>query len=208
VNAWEIISHAVAISGQVTDIQTDNLIAGARIDIINGPAEFLSMVELQTKSYGRRWQTMQDRPDRKISTRDGHFHFMDLPDGAYTLEAKLPDVGNRYGTVQTIASVSRDSLGQLIMTTVGLNLPPTTLKGKITDQSTTDPIVMAQVSINNSNESTYSDNLGDYVLIGLETGNRTLMVSARGYQPVSQVVNLASAGTDLTQNIAMTLVND
>ena len=70
-NAWEIISHAVAISGQVTDIQTDNLIAGARIDIINGPAEFLSMVELQTKSYGRRWQTMQDRPDRKISTRDG-----------------------------------------------------------------------------------------------------------------------------------------
>ncbi len=207
-NAWEIISHAVAISGQVTDIQTDNLIAGARIDIINGPSEFLSMVDLQAKSYGRRWQTMQDRPDRKISTGDGHFHFMDLPDGTYTLEAMLPGAGSRYGTVQTIASVSRDSLGQLIMTTVELDLPPTTLRGEITDQSSGDPIVMAQVTINGSNESTYSDDLGDYVLIGLETGSRTLLVSTRGHQPVSQVVNLASAGTDLTQNIAMTLVND
>jgi len=207
VNAWEIISHAVAISGQVTDIQTDNLIAGVRIDIINGPSEFLSMVDLQAKSYGRRWQTMQDRPDRKISTGDGHFHFMDLPDGTYTLEAMLPGAGSRYGTVHTITSVSRDSLGQLIMTTVELNLPPTTLRGKITDQSSGDPIEMAQVTINGSNESTYSDDLGDYVLNGLETGSRTLLVSARGHQPVSQVVNLASAGTDLTQNIAMTLVN-
>lgn len=202
-NAWEIISHAVAISGQVTNIQTDNLIAGAQIDIINAPSEFMSMVDLKAKSHGRSWQTMQDRPDRKISSRDGHFHFMDLPDGSYTLEATLPGAGSRYGTVQTIAAVSHDSLGQLIMTTVELNIPPTTLRGKITDLSSGDPIEMAHVSISGSNESTFSDNLGDYALIGLETGNRTLLVSAQGYQSATQVVNLASAGIDLTQNIVM-----
>jgi len=200
---WSIVSHTVAISGRVSDAHSDRAIAGAQVMVIDGPPEFMAMLDRQAASHGRRWQTLRQRPDRRYSEQDGHFHFLDLSDGSYTLRAALPEKGTRFGTAQLSALVSRDSFGHLIMTTVGLSLPSTTLAGRITDQSSGDPVVMARVMIQGSHESAYSDPQGDYRLAGLETGSRTVLVSAAGYQPVSQTINLATAGTTLTRDIAL-----
>ncbi len=201
---WSIVSHTVAISGRVSDAHTDRAIAGAQVMITDGPPEFMAMLDRQAASHGRRWQNLRQRPDRRYSEPDGHFHFLDLSDGSYTLSAALPEQGTRFGTAQLSAVVSHDSLGHLIMTTVGLSLPATTLAGRITDQSSGDPIVMARVIIQGSHEFAYSDGQGDYQLVGLETGSRTMRISAQGYQPVSQTVSLATAGATLTRDVALT----
>jgi len=203
-NAWSVVSHTVAISGRVSDARTDRAIAGAQVMITGGPPEFMAMLQRLSTSHGRRWQNLRQRPDRRYSEPDGHFHFLDLSDGSYTLSAALPEKGTRFGTAQLSAVVSRDSFGHLIMTTVGLSLPSTTLAGRITDQSSGDPVAMARVIIQGSHESAYSDPQGDYLLAGLETGSRTLLVSAQGYQPASQTVSLPTAGTTLTRDIALT----
>ena len=88
-----------------------------------------------------------ERPDRTRTAVDGHFHFLDLPDGMYTCTATLPGAGSRYGTVQAGATVLRDAAGNLPMATANLALPPTTLKGQIADQDTADPVFMAEVRV-------------------------------------------------------------
>lgn len=201
---WEIIQHAVAISGRVIDAQTNKGIGRARVEITAGPSEFMNALALQATASGKRWEGLQDRSDRKITAADGHFHFLDLPNGTYTLNATLPGSGSRYGTAQITLVVSRDSLGNLIMTTADIHLPPTTLTGKITDQSSANPIFMAQLRIAGSNETTYSDDQGDYWLTGLETGRREIKVSAQGYTSASDTVDLTTAGTAVTRNIALT----
>ena len=201
---WEIIQHAVAISGRVIDAQTNKGIGRARVEITAGPAEFMNALALQATASGKRWEGLQDRSDRKRTAAGGHFHFLDLPNGTYTLNATLPGSGSRYGTAQITLVVSRDSLGNLIMTTADLHLPPTTLTGKITDQSSANPIFMAQLRIAGSNETTYSDDQGDYWLTGLETGSREIKVSAQGYTSASDTVDLTTAGTAVTRNIALT----
>jgi hypothetical protein len=204
VNDWEIIQHAVAISGRVIDAQTNKAIARARVKITVGPTEFMNALALQATAYGRRWNGLQERPDRKHTAADGHFHFLDLPNGTYTMTATLPGAGSRYGSAQITPAVSRDSLGNLIMTTADIQLPSTTLSGQVTDQSSDDPVFMARVRISGSNETTYSDDQGDYRFTGLETGSREVQVSAQGYQSASQTVNLATAGAVVTLNIALT----
>jgi hypothetical protein len=203
VNDWEIIQHAVAISGRVIDAQTNKGIGRARVKITAGPTEFMNALALQATAYGRRWNGLQERPDRKHTAADGHFHFLDLPSGTYTLTATLPGSGSRYGSTQITPAVSRDSLGNLILTTADIQLPPTTLSGRITDQSSGDPVFMAQVRIAGSSESTYSDDQGDYRFTGLETGSREVHVSAQGYQSISPTVDLTTAGAVVTRNIAL-----
>ncbi len=203
-NDWEIIQHAVAISGRVIDAQTNKGIGRARVKITAGPSEFMNALVLKATAYGRRWNGLQDRPDRKHAAGDGHFHFLDLPNGTYTLTATLPGSGSRYGSAQITPAVSRDSLGNLILTTADIQLPPTTLSGRITDQSSGDPVFMAQVRIAGSSESTYSDDQGDYRFTGLETGSREVHVSAQGYQSISPTVDLTTAGSVVTRNIALT----
>lgn len=203
-NDWEIIQHAVAISGRVIDAQTNKGIGRARVKITAGPSGFMNALVLQATAYGRRWNGMQDRPDRKHTAADGHFHFLDLPNGTYTLTATLPGSGSRYESAQITPAVSRDSLGNLIMTTADINMSPTTLTGRITDQSSDDPVFMAQVRVAGSNETTYSDDQGDYRFTGLEAGSRKVQVSAQGYQAFSQTVDLTTAGTAVTRNIVLT----
>jgi hypothetical protein len=49
------------------------------------------------------------RLDRTSTATDGYFHFLDLPDGDYTLIASLPGVGIRYGVL--FVSVFREAIG-------------------------------------------------------------------------------------------------
>ena len=44
---------------------------------------------------------------------DGHFHFMDLPDGEYSLTPSLPSFGYRYDTAEVNATLFHDVKGNI-----------------------------------------------------------------------------------------------
>jgi hypothetical protein len=162
----------------------------------------MSWLKIRARQYGGRWAAMVERPDRTQTAADGHFHFLDLPDGAYTLIVSLPGFGSRYGTAQAQASVARDAQGKIAMAGVEITLPPTTIAGQITGKDSA-AVVMARVQVKGSGESAFSDGQGHYLLAGLEVGSRTLLVSAQGYQPVSQTVAISQAGATQTLNLAL-----
>lgn len=201
-SGWEIVRHAVAITGRVIDGQTARPIGGAQVAITNGPAVFMTWLAARAKQYGAQWPSMKERPDLTRAAADGHFHFMDLPDGQYTLTVSLPGVVTRYGTAQKLVTVSRDAQGHIIIATAEIALPPTTLKGQIAGQGN-NPVAMAEVRVKGSGERGFSNDQGQYVLVALEAGERTVRVSARGYDAAEQTVLLGSAGTVKTLDFTL-----
>lgn len=200
--AWEEVRHQVAIAGRVTDAQTGRTIGSAQVRITAAPAEFTHWLATRAKQFGARWATMAERPDQARTAADGHFHFLDLPDGQYTLVGSLPGSGSRYDSVQVQVTVSWDA-GTITMAAGDLVLPPTTLNGQITDQATNDPVAMAEVRVKGSVERAFSNGQGRYLLAGLEVGERTVLFSAQGYQPASQTALLSQAGTVRTLDFAL-----
>lgn len=204
--AWEIVRHAVAIAGTVTDHQTGKSIGGARVQITDAPSAFADWLALRAMQHEDRWATMEERPDRLRTAVDGHFHFVDLPAGQYTLTVSLPGSSSRYGESQVDVTVSTDAEGNVIMAAADVSLPPTTLKGEITDQVSGDPVAMAEVRVKGSGERTFSGGDGRYLLAGLEATDqleRTVLVTAQGYQPGSQTVLLDQAGTEQTLDFTL-----
>lgn len=197
---WEEIRHQVAIAGRVTDARTGRGISGVQVSITVAPQVFMEMLAERAKQYGDKWEEIRKRPDRIQTAGDGHFHFMDLPDGQYALTASLPGSGTRCGTAQKSVTVAHDSEGNITMASADMALPSTTLKGCITAQDTTDPVVMAGVRIQGGGERTFSDGDGRYFFSGLETGQRTVVVSAQGYERISREVQLSQAGEELTSD--------
>ncbi len=190
--------HQVAIAGRVTDAQTGSSLGGVRVEITAAPPAFVSLMASKAKQSGERWDKLQQRPDRTRTADDGHFHFLDLPEGKYTLAASLPDCGSRYGSAETKnIAVKRDADGTITMATADITLPSTTLKGQITRKGAAPGagVVMAEVRLKGSGEYTFSDADGKYVLNGVQAGNRTVLVSLKGYQPASQTVKLPQPGT-------------
>lgn len=202
---WEEIRHQVAISGRVTDAQTSRAIGRAQVSITDGPLAFNDWLANYARQYGDRWGTMTERPDQIRTAADGHFHFMDLPDGQYTLRASLPGSGTRYGIALNVVAVSRDAEGNITMAVADISLLPTTLKGRI-DRQNNKPVVMAEVRVRGSGERTFSDGQGHYLLAGLEAskkGERTLVVSAQGCRKVTKNVLLDQAGVEKTLDFVL-----
>lgn len=183
--------HQVAIAGDVTDAEAGAAIGRARVEITAGPAAFTDRLALRATRHQDRWAAMDERLDRTRTAADGHFHFLDLPDGDYSLAASLPGSGTRYGTAQAQATVSRDAKGNITMATADMALPPTALKGQIADQASGDPVLMAEVRMKGSGERAFSDGEGRYLLTGLEAGERTVVVFASGRETVTQTVQLS-----------------
>lgn len=199
--------HQVAIAGRVTDAQTGRALAGAQVAITAAPAAFTTWLQLKAKQYEARWDTMVERPDRTRTATDGHFHFIDLPAGQYTLTASLPGSGSRYGTADVKARVSlsrsRSDPDKITSATADIALPPTTLKGQVTAADAKQPLLLAEVRIQGSGERSFSDAQGNYLLVGLEVGTRTVQVSARGYKANSTTVQLSQAGAEQQLNLML-----
>ena len=190
--AWEIISHQVAISGKVTNTQTQAALEDALVEITVAPPTFdnkFSVKEVKT-------------------SLDGHFHFLDLPNGNYTLVASLPNTGShysRYGEATKTVTVSRNAEGRIVMASVDLAIPATTLKGEVKDTEG-EAVVMAKVKIQGTSEKTFSDSQGEYILVGLEATSeqeRTILVTASGYQSSSKQVLLDQPGVEETLNFEL-----
>jgi hypothetical protein len=203
--SWETIRRQVAISGRVSSARTGKPCPDARVEITNAPAAFLAWLQLKAIPYGKRWSALSQRPDRLRTNTDGCFHFLDLPDGDYTLTVAWPQQGSRYGTAQTTVTVARNADG-IIVATTDLALPPTTVRGRITNNNNT-PISLAEIRMQGSGERSYSDRAGNYQLLPLEASDRirrTVVVSASGYQTSRQTVDLNQPGVARTLNFILT----
>lgn len=208
----DLVRHQVAIAGRLTDLETGKPLAGARVEITGAPSEFTAWLDLRARQFGDRWPVLAERPDRKRTAADGHFHFLDLPAGAYTLTASLPGAGSRYGTATAAATVALDAEERFVLAAADVSLPPTTVKGRIsgppggTKNKPTpgDPVMMAEVRVRGSGERTFSDGDGNYRLSELEPGERTVLVTARGFQdPAPQLVVLGAPGATVTLDVAL-----
>ncbi|MGA7412016.1 MAG: carboxypeptidase regulatory-like domain-containing protein [Bryobacteraceae bacterium] len=176
---WVEARHQVAIAGKVTYAGTGRSIEGASVQAA-GPSAV-----------------------RTRTAPDGLFYFLDLPDGRYTVRASIPGAVSRYATGKGDAEVSRDKSGRIRMATVEIGLAGTTVKGKITAPGHKAGLAMAEVRIKGSGERVFSDAQGQYVLAGIEPGNRTVLVYAQGYKPASHPVKLKEPGAIETVNFAL-----
>lgn len=189
-----VSNQKIAIAGRVLEAETEKIISGAIVKIIEMPETFKDILSRKALQYGSQWEKMFERLDRKITASDGYFHFVNLPSGEYILEASLPTGGSGYNVVTKKVRVS-DSIDGIIPTTMAdIVLLPTGIKGIITDaDEPSRKILNAKIQIQGSRESTFSDQKGNYRLLGLESsksGERTvnLIVSAIGYQQAFQSV--------------------
>lgn len=202
---WERVQSRVAIAGRVTNKQTGKAIAGVQVTITEAPEAFTTWLQFKSLEQGNRWNFTAEPPDRTRTAVDGHFHFLDLPEGEYSLTAALPDAGKRYANAQITVTVPCQAEDKTSITIADMMLPPTTLKGKISDQNA-DPVVLATVQIKHGTDSTFSNQEGQYLLLGLEaseTYEQTVMVSAQGYQPTSRKVVFSQPGIEKTLNFVL-----
>ncbi|MBI9044435.1 MAG: carboxypeptidase regulatory-like domain-containing protein [Anaerolineaceae bacterium] len=188
---WEQVRCRGTIHGLVKERPSGRAVGGALVEII-------SPAPLAAQSH---------------SAADGHFHFMELPEGEYSLRVSLPGSGSRYGKPEVKVNVSTDAQGNAKLTFTEIALPATSLKGKITsagddtpggEPPMDEPVVMAEIKLKGSGEQTFSDGAGEYLLSGVEAGkNRTLLISARGYRTTSQPVDFSSTGVIKIMNIKL-----
>jgi hypothetical protein len=188
----------------VLDAGTGKPVQGAVVVITGMPDAFKKKLEISALPYGNRWNTMLERPDKTRTRPDGLFYFLDLPDGKYSLSASIPSCGGRYGTVEQPATVSRSAGGDTKIGFVKCALPPTLVKGKITASGHKTGVALARVRIKGSGERAFSDAQGQYTVVGIEPGKRTLLVSAQGYREESQACTLGGPGASETLNFALT----
>lgn len=79
--------------------------------------------------------------------------------------------------------------------------PPATLSGRVTQQGTSDPIAGATLTYIGGSATT--DGNGDYSISGLESGSRTVAVTATGYQSADHTIELPPNGS-ATLNMELT----
>jgi Carboxypeptidase regulatory-like domain len=182
-----------AITGIVRDALTGRPLAGARVEVA-GSARFDAWLGARALPHGDDWDGMQERDDRALTGPEGRFLLVDLPPGRYTVVASLPDAGTRYGTASGTASVLREAAGSDVPS-VDLELAPTTIAGTVKGPAGSGAIALARVTVDGSSESTLTDTSGEYVLAALETGPRTVRVAARGHEPASRAVKIATPGS-------------
>lgn len=185
------IRRRVALYGNVTDAATGKPVAGVRVEITQGPADFSQRLALQARAAGERWPALEERPDRTRTAADGHFHFLDLPAGSYTVNASLPAAGSRYGTATAQATLTEDSQQTVSRASLDLKLPATTVKGKVMDAQGA-PIRLAVVGLRGGPERAVTADAGTYEISGLEAGKRTFVVSARNFKDLTQTLDLGS----------------
>jgi len=179
-----------ALTGRVIDAQTLATVAAVEVKITGVPAAFQKVIDARKLMHGGAWETMKERVDLTSTRRDGMFHFIDLPNGTYTLTFSMPGLARRYGSTTASVTVTRNGQGKVTTPFTTVNLPPTAIKGKVHrfvpaspgNPATTAPLWMAEVQAKGSGEYSYSNSTGDFYLTDVEPGSRTLVVKAPGFQ--------------------------
>jgi protocatechuate 3,4-dioxygenase beta subunit len=199
---WQTATLQVGLFGRVTDARTGAPLAGVRVDVADGPAAFDRTQALRAKGAGPAWAAMERRPGRTVTGEDGAWHLADLPPGGYQLAFSLPRAAARYGTAQASATLKARTGGGVTPLKVDAALAPTFLEGRVTDPGGT-AVPMAEVSLRGSAERALTGSDGRWKLVGVEPGARQVRISARGFQPATRDVTLASPGASQTVDVQL-----
>ena len=184
--------HSVAIGGQVTDAISGKPVAGAEIWITKSPEAYQRRLEVRGREFGEAWNDMRTRPDRTVSRPDGLFYFLDLPEGEYEVTISAPYVprahssanfGRRYGPETKTVKVARDGKKNYVPDWAIVSLSPTGIQGSL--KSGKANVGYAQVQMQPGGKSTWTDSAGQFEFTGIEPGQYTLLINARGYKPDS-----------------------
>jgi hypothetical protein len=204
---WTILRRAVAIAGRVTDVLSGGPIAGALIEITNGPAAFISIRNIRATDPA--WARQPVRLDRRLSRPDGMYAFSDLPVGNYTLQVSAPSQGSRYGVV-TLASVAvtndREPSGRIKLAAADAALSPTRIRGQVlrADTSPPKPAAGAKVRLRGDTTIVLTDAGGNFMLNGLVAGSPMIEVTAKGFKTFTQVVLLKAGQEQVLNNVVLT----
>jgi hypothetical protein len=194
--------HRVALAGFVCDAITKKAVAGAVVSMTaNVPPAFKGRLKLYEAQFGVAWNAMTERRDRTRSRMDGLFYFLDLPEGDYELNISAPALGKRFGSVTQTAKVARDAKQNYHLEWAEVSLTPTTIEGSITCKKVN--IGFAQVRVQGSGESAFSNEDGRYTISGVEPGKRTLLIYAQGHKPATQPVTIKKPGDLRTVDIKL-----
>jgi 5-hydroxyisourate hydrolase-like protein (transthyretin family) len=199
-NSWQIARHQVAIAGHVTDEETGKPLPGVAVTIVAMPQKFRQKLDLLAKARRVRTTTVADGLERTKTRADGLFYFLDLPDGDYTLSAFVPSQATRYGPIEKSVAVTRDGDGNLKLAPVNFTLQPTTLKGTVTETEHNAPVMLAEIRIKGSGECAFTNANGQYSLSGIESGQRTVVVTAQGYKMKTKLIRLEMSGASQTED--------
>ena len=78
------------------------------------------------------------------------------------------------------------------------------MKGTIASEKS--KVTLAQVMVLGSGESTFTDDAGQYLLAGIEPGERIIQASAQGYRSLAKTIVIAQPGEIAKQDF--TLIQD
>ena len=176
----EEIRHRAAIAGHITDAISGKGIPEAVVNVI-----------------GQNQCT--------LTVREGFYYFIDLPAGQYGLSSAAPHLGTRYGTASVSdVAVADDTDGRPIFDPkADLPLPPTRLVGQVRRSDNDQAIAQATVQLRGSEAQTVANDLGQYILSGLQQGHPTVQVSAPGFATATQTVTLTT-GEATTADFSLT----
>lgn len=211
------IHHRVAIAGKVMDKRAGLPIAGAELELVDGPEAFQTAVAV--RSQDPKWLQRRERLNRAFSRPDGLFYFLDLPAGGpYKLEVSVSYMSTRYGRQLHDADIdvppAPDSPASRVQYAwVDIALTSTGVAGKVITISNgaEKPVARANVRIQDAAGVTDAD--GQFFLDGLigprddarfERPKASLHVSAQGFESGDQEIDL-KVGT-ITQDITIILV--
>lgn len=201
------IRHVVSIAGAVRDKATQRPIAGALVEVAEGPPTFRAL--LAAKAANPAWTRRRERLDRVYSRTDGVFCFVDLPAGHYRLKISAPAMGTRYGAVELgpYEVKAAPEEGPLPVARADANLPPTQIHGTVTDAVTQKPIPGARVRLLGDTVVVRTGDDGVYDLSRQIAGAPTLQVTAPRYKPEARKLELA-AGQERVEDLALQPVSE
>ena len=95
-------------------------------------------------------------------------------------------------------------LSLVFVLSIGLSaFAQTSLKGRVIDEATQNPIVGARITLANQNISTTTNAAGEFTLLYLEAMDEEVVIEADGYVAALELVNLQDNQTNQMEAVAM-----